>query len=85
MRRQALTLISLLFLANLFPAMAQQSWFSEALVQRRETQQAFLYIDQNQNKQVEEWIKITEIPAPSGHELQRALYIESEMKKARPG
>ena len=82
MRLQMMAVFFALVPASYFPARAQQSWFSESLVQRREVQQAFLYIDQNQDRQLEEWITITLIPAPSGHELQRALYIESEMKKA---
>jgi len=82
MRLQMMAVFFALVPASYFPARAQQSWFSESLVQRREVQQAFLFIDQNQDRQLEEWIKITEIPAPSGLELQRALYIESEMKKA---
>jgi tripeptide aminopeptidase len=82
MRLQMMAVFFALVPASYFPARAQQSWFSESLVQRREVQQAFLFIDQNQDRQLEEWIRITEIPAPSGQELQRALYIESEMKRA---
>ncbi len=82
MRLRTMAVFFALIPASYFPARAQKSFFSENLVGRREVQQAFLYIDQNQDRQLEEWIKITEIPAPSGQELQRALYIESEMKKA---
>jgi tripeptide aminopeptidase len=82
MRLQMMAVFFALVPASYFPARAQQSWFSESLVQRREVQQAILFIDQNQDRQLEEWIRITEIPAPSGQELQRALYIESEMKRA---
>lgn len=78
--RCAIGILAVLILG--VPALAQQSWFSETLVRSREAQQAFQYIDQNQDRQLEEWIRITEIPAPSGQELQRALYMESEMKKA---
>lgn len=82
MQLRAWTSAAVLFLLPFSYARAQQSWFSEALAQRPEVRQAFLYIDQNQNRQLEEWIRITEIPAPSRHEQQRALYIEAEMKKA---
>ncbi len=64
------------------PAWTQQSWFTETIARSREAQQAFAYIDKEKDRQVEEWIRITEIPAPSGHEQQRAQYIEAEMKKA---
>ena len=64
------------------PVWAQQSWFTEKIARSPEAQQAFAYIDKEQDRQVAEWIKITEIPAPSGHEQQRAQYIEAELKKA---
>ncbi len=82
MRVLILNLVCIIVLANLLPLWAQQSWFSEKLAQSHSAQQALLYIDQNQDRQLEEWIRITEMPAPSGQELQRALYIESQMKQA---
>jgi len=82
MRMRTRPLCLMVTLAASCLAWAQQSWFSESLAQGREAREAFRYIDQNQEKQVAEWIRITEIPAPSGQEAQRALYMESEMKKA---
>ena len=41
------------------------------------------YIDQNQEDILREWIAITEINAPSGHEQERARYIESLLRKYR--
>jgi hypothetical protein len=63
------------------PAGAQESWFSTSLVQRPEVDRAFAFIDRNQESQLAEWIRITEIPAPSGLEARRADYIESELRK----
>jgi len=68
--------------AGLLPVRAQQSLFLEKITRSREVRQAFDYIDGQQQKQLEEWIRITEIPAPSGKEQQRAAYIEAEMRKA---
>src|ERR1051326_6899312 len=39
------------------------------------------YIDRNQQNILREWIAITEINAPSGHEQQRAKYIESLLRQ----
>jgi acetylornithine deacetylase/succinyl-diaminopimelate desuccinylase-like protein len=41
------------------------------------------YIDQNQAGILREWIAITEIHAPSGHEQERARYVESLLRKYR--
>ena len=55
--------------------------FSRALVERAEIRQALTYIDANFDQQVTEWIRITEIPAPSGQEAARAAYIKGEFEK----
>ena len=55
--------------------------FSRALVERPEIRQALAYVDENFDRQVTEWIRITEIPAPSGHEAARAAYVKAEFEK----
>jgi acetylornithine deacetylase/succinyl-diaminopimelate desuccinylase-like protein len=42
---------------------------------------AFDYIDQNHESILQEWIDITEINAPSGHEEERAKFIEKLLQK----
>ena len=74
--------VLLVVVLTVVSAGAQQSWFSSALAEQREVRQAFAFIDQNQQRQLDEWIRITEIPAPSGMEAKRADYIESELRKA---
>ncbi len=44
---------------------------------------AYEYIDNNRESILREWIAITEINAPSGHEQQRAKYIEKLLGKHR--
>ena len=61
---------------------AQESWFNEDVVRNASIQKAFAYIDSNLPAQIDEWIKITEISSPSKQEVNRANYIEAEMKKA---
>lgn len=41
------------------------------------------YIDRNHESILREWIEITEINAPSGHEKERAAHIEKLLKKYR--
>ncbi len=42
---------------------------------------AFDYIDRNKQAILAEWIQITEVHAPSGHEQQRAQFIEGLLRK----
>ena len=42
---------------------------------------AFDYIDRHRQDILAEWIQITEVHAPSGHEQQRAKYIEGLLRK----
>ncbi|MBI4266490.1 MAG: M20/M25/M40 family metallo-hydrolase [Acidobacteria bacterium] len=55
--------------------------FSAALAERAEVQEALAYIDRNFDRHVAEWIRITEIPSPSGQEAQRAAYVGGELEK----
>jgi acetylornithine deacetylase/succinyl-diaminopimelate desuccinylase-like protein len=57
------------------------SRFTPAMADRADVKQALTYIETNFDKQVEEWIKLTEIPALSTHEQQRAAYVTAELKK----
>ncbi|MBA2526506.1 MAG: M20/M25/M40 family metallo-hydrolase [Pyrinomonadaceae bacterium] len=42
---------------------------------------AYEYIDNNRESILREWIAITEINAPSGHEQERAKYVEKLLRK----
>lgn len=44
---------------------------------------AYEYIDENNESILREWIAITEINAPSGHEQERAKYVEQLLHKYR--
>src|SRR4051794_32539060 len=55
--------------------------FSPATAQRSDVKSALDWIDSHFDAQVSEWIKITEIPAPSGQESDRAAYIKTELAK----
>jgi tripeptide aminopeptidase len=55
--------------------------FSPALAGRPLVKQALTWIETNLPKQVEEWIHITEIPAPSRHEEKRAAYVKAQFEQ----
>ena len=59
----------------------QRSNFTPAFANRPDVRAATAWLDANFAKQVEEWIRITEIPAPSGKEQERGAYIRAEMEK----
>lgn len=85
MRRLTVALLLALTLTTL--ARSQVKTVSEyieqvqVLVDRVDVKSASDYIDRNHENILSEWIAITEINAPSGHEQQRAKYIESLLRK----
>src|SRR3989442_4529564 len=48
----------------------------QAVANRADLKAANDYLDRNHDAVLSEWIAITEINAPSGHEQERAKYIE---------
>jgi acetylornithine deacetylase/succinyl-diaminopimelate desuccinylase-like protein len=67
------------------PALAQPSFptkFTPAISERADVKQALAFIDAHFDEQVAEWIQLTEVPAPSGHEAARAAYVKAELEKA---
>jgi len=58
------------------------SLFTPELVSSPFVQKIFSFIENNRNRIIEEWIYLTEIPAPSGHEERRAEYLKKEFKSA---
>src|SRR5207253_1523970 len=53
----------------------------QAIANRADLKAANDYVDRNHDGILREWIAITEINAPSGHEQPRAKYIESLLRK----
>ncbi|HEU0078334.1 MAG TPA: M20/M25/M40 family metallo-hydrolase [Longimicrobiaceae bacterium] len=76
---------ALALLALAAPAAAQQqaypSNFSPRLAQRPAVRDALAWIEGNFPRQVEEWIRITEIPGTSRHEEARAAYVRAQMER----
>ncbi|MCC6365114.1 MAG: M20/M25/M40 family metallo-hydrolase [Bryobacterales bacterium] len=73
---------SFLLAVSLAAQTTYPSKFSPALPERDDVKQAIAFIDAHFEQQVKEWIHITEIPAPSGQESERAAYVKAEFEKA---
>jgi acetylornithine deacetylase/succinyl-diaminopimelate desuccinylase-like protein len=68
-----------LFFAALLPA--QNNWFQPSILDRPDVAKAVQSIDDRSSAIIDEWILITEIPAPSKQEQVRAEYMRAEMEK----
>src|ERR1022692_74786 len=60
---------------------AQSRWFQPSLLEKPEVRKALQSVDGRAADIIEEWIRLVEIPAPSGKEQTRATYIRAEMEK----
>src|SRR5947207_4359834 len=73
---------ALVLLLAALPLGAQTGWFQPSLLEKPDVRQALQSVDGRSADIIEEWIKLVEIPAPSGKEQARAKYIRAEMEKA---
>ena len=73
--------IFLLFLM-FSPLRSEQSLFTPDMVESLLVKKMFDFISSNRAKIIEEWIYLTEIPAPSGQEAKRAAYLCQKFKEA---
>jgi tripeptide aminopeptidase len=80
MRMPRITVVLLVLLMTA-PLAAQSSWFQAALLDKPEVRTALQSVDDRASGIVDEWIKLVEMPAPSGQEQARAEYIRAEMQK----
>jgi len=69
------------FLLAASPLCAQERWFQPSLLEKPEVRKAIQSVDDRAAGIVDEWIRLVEIPAPSGKEQTRAKYIRAEMEK----
>lgn len=54
--------------------------FDELIAREPVVQDALRWIEQNFDAQVEEWIRITEMPGTSRHEQERAAYVKAQLE-----
>jgi len=57
------------------------SWFDQKIVDQISVKKISQYLDNNFQQQVEQWITISEIPAPPGQEKQRGYYISEKFRQ----
>jgi tripeptide aminopeptidase len=57
-----------------------KSLFRPEIASSSIAQKLFDYIEKNRDNIIKEWILLTEIPAPSGHEEKRAQYISEQFR-----
>jgi tripeptide aminopeptidase len=72
-----LIIFSILCLAS---PQGEESLFTPEIVNSPLIKKMFSFIEKNREKIIEEWIYLTEIPAPSGHEQKRAEYLKKQFK-----
>ena len=77
-----LSLLGLIIFSTLSSASPQgeESLFKPEMVNSPVVQKMFSFIEKNREKIIEEWIYLTEIPAPSGHEEKRAEYLKKQFE-----
>jgi tripeptide aminopeptidase len=62
-------------------APSEGSRFSPGLLEHPQVAEALQWLEDNFQDQVEEWVLINEIPAPSGMEEERGAYVAEEMRR----
>lgn len=70
-------LILLVALTN-FNLWGEDSLFNPEIANSPLVHKVFSYVEKNQEEIIKEWIFLTEIPAPSGHEGKRAEYLKKQ-------
>lgn len=68
--------------AQAAPVQYPSSW-DTTLTQRADIKAAIAMLDKNFPQQLEEWIKLTEMPSKSGQEQARATYIKAVFEKEK--
>jgi tripeptide aminopeptidase len=72
---------ALIVILSAAPVLAQTGSFQPALLQRPDVRTAIQSVDDRATAIVDEWIRLTEIPAPSKKEQARAQYVRTELEK----
>lgn len=59
---------------------SEESLFKPEMVNSKLVQKMFSFIQRNREKIIQEWISLTELPSPSGHEEKRASYMAEQFE-----
>jgi tripeptide aminopeptidase len=62
------------------PSRSEESLFSPEVLERPLVKKILAFIETHRAQIIEEWIFLTEIPAPSGHEAERAAHMKAQFE-----
>lgn len=82
--KKAIAIFFLLSLARAgtVSSYSDESLFTPAKAQSSLARSAFAFVESNRDRVIDEWIHLTEIPSPSGHETKRAKYMQDQFQSA---
>lgn len=76
-------IVTVLLLGVLWsPGRSEKSLFTPEILERPLVKKVLAFIETHKAKIIEEWIFLTEIPAPSGQEAERAAYMKAQFEAA---
>lgn len=83
-KRLFLPLLAPFFFTHMFStnSLIERSLFSRTIAESGLVQKLFSYVKENEKAIVQEWVRLTEIPSPSGHEERRAQYMRNQFESA---
>ena len=76
----SLMICALLSGISVIPLQGEESLFELQIAESGFVREIFAFCEKNEEAVIEEWIKLTEIPAPSGHEEKRARYMLAQFE-----
>ena len=77
-----ISLALIFFLTLPLSSNADQSLFKPEIASSAQAKKIYAFIEENRENIIKEWILLTEIPAPSGHEEKRAQYMKKQFEAA---
>ncbi|HET6764767.1 MAG TPA: M20/M25/M40 family metallo-hydrolase [Longimicrobiaceae bacterium] len=81
-RYAAVASVAVLASAGAAGAQKPATSFSPAMARRADVRAALAVLERDYPQHLREWIRLTEIPAPSRHEQARAAYLREQMQAA---
>jgi acetylornithine deacetylase/succinyl-diaminopimelate desuccinylase-like protein len=77
----SILVITLVCVSNVWDS-NDKSLFTPETAKSPLAQSVFAFLESNRDQVIDEWICLTEIPSPSGHETKRAAYMQGQFRDA---
>jgi len=77
----SILVITLVCVSNVWDS-NDKSLFTSETAKSPLAQSVFAFLESNRDQVIDEWIRLTEIPSPSGHETKRAAYMQGQFRDA---